>query len=35
VVHPLVRKHLPTGKNALFLSTTRLDRIILKGEPPE
>jgi alpha-ketoglutarate-dependent taurine dioxygenase len=28
VVHPLVRKHLPTGKNALYLSTTRLERII-------
>jgi hypothetical protein len=34
VVHPLVRKHLPAGK-IFFLSTTRLDRIILKGEPPE
>lgn len=28
VVHPLVRKHLPTGRNALYLSTTRLERII-------
>ncbi len=28
VVHPLVRKHLPTGKNALYLSTTRLERVI-------
>ncbi len=28
VVHPLVRKHLPTGENALYLSTTRLERII-------
>lgn len=28
VVHPLVRKHLPTGKNALYLSTTRLERIV-------
>jgi alpha-ketoglutarate-dependent taurine dioxygenase len=28
VVHPLVRKHLPTGKNALYLSTTRLECIL-------
>lgn len=28
VVHPLVRKHLPTGKNALYMSTTRLERIV-------
>lgn len=28
VVHPLVRKHLPTGRNALYLSTTRLERIV-------
>jgi len=28
VVHPLVRKHLPTGTNALYLSTTRLERIL-------
>lgn len=28
VVHPLVRQHLPTGKKALFMSTTRLERIV-------
>jgi len=28
VVHPLVRKHLPTGKNALYLSTTRLECVL-------
>ncbi|MEM9682621.1 MAG: TauD/TfdA family dioxygenase [Pseudomonadota bacterium] len=27
VVHPLVRKHLPTGRKSLFMSTTRLERI--------
>lgn len=28
VVHPLARRHLPTGKKALFMSTTRLERIV-------
>lgn len=27
VAHPLARQHLPTGRKALFMSTTRLERI--------
>ena len=31
VVHPLVREHPPTGRKALFMSTTRLERIVGLG----